>query len=148
MVLSGMICFRWNACSNLPICDYWKCSIYCTTLSEWCRSSTFSPAISYGCMSFRPNTLSVSAKSFQPRKNNEAGNSLNVVEREPVPPRVLNPNASGVSYKPKQRSYRNVLKPFRPNENWAETDLAETVLGRNNQEPNTVGCIRGCSEPF
>ena len=31
---------------------------------------------------------------------------LNVVEREPVPTRVLNPNASEASYKPKQRSYR------------------------------------------
>ena len=31
------------------------------------------------------------------------------VEREPVPTRVLNPNASEASYKPKQRSYRNVL---------------------------------------
>ena len=28
-------------------------------------------------------------------KNNEAGNSLNAVEREPVPMRVLNPKASG-----------------------------------------------------
>ena len=28
------------------------------------------------------------------RKNNEAGNSLNAVKREPVPARVLNPNAS------------------------------------------------------
>ena len=35
-----------------------------------------------------------------------AGNSLNAVEREPVPTRVLNPNASEASYKPKQRSYR------------------------------------------
>ena len=35
-------------------------------------------------------------------KNNEAGNSLNDVEREPVPTRVLNPNASEASYKPKQ----------------------------------------------
>ena len=40
------------------------------------------------------------------RINNEAGNSLNAVERKPVPTRVLNPNASEASYKPKQRSYR------------------------------------------
>ena len=40
------------------------------------------------------------------RKNNEAGNSLNAVEREPVPTSVLNSNASEASYKPKQRSYR------------------------------------------
>ena len=39
-------------------------------------------------------------------KNNEPGNSLNAVERKPVPTRVLNPNASETSYKPKQRSYR------------------------------------------
>ena len=38
-------------------------------------------------------------------KNNEADNSLNAFEREPVPTRVLNPNASEASYKPKQRSY-------------------------------------------
>ena len=31
---------------------------------------------------------------------------LNAVEREPVLTRVLNPNASEASYKPKQRSYR------------------------------------------
>ena len=54
---------------------------------------------------FRPNSLSVSAKSFWPRKNNEAGNSLNAVEREPVPTSVFYPNASEASYKPKQRSY-------------------------------------------
>ena len=41
-------------------------------------------------------------------KNNEgeAGNSLYAVERESVPARVLNPNASKASYKPKQRGYR------------------------------------------
>ena len=31
---------------------------------------------------------------------------MNAVERKPVPIRVLNPNASEASYKPKQRSYR------------------------------------------
>ena len=31
---------------------------------------------------------------------------MNAVEREPVETRVLNPNASEASYKPKQRSYR------------------------------------------
>ena len=31
---------------------------------------------------------------------------MNAVEREPVPTRVINPNASKASYKPKQRSYR------------------------------------------
>ena len=38
------------------------------------------------------------------RKNNEAGNFLNAVEREPVETRVLNPTASEASYKPKQHS--------------------------------------------
>ena len=33
-------------------------------------------------------------------------NSLNAVEREPVPTRVLNPNLSEAIYKPKQRSNR------------------------------------------
>ena len=36
------------------------------------------------------------------RKNNEADNSLNAVERESVPTRVLNPDASEASYKQKQ----------------------------------------------
>ena len=31
---------------------------------------------------------------------------LNAVEHGPVPTRVLNPNSSEASYKPKQRSYR------------------------------------------
>ena len=39
-------------------------------------------------------------------KNNEAGNSMNAVGRQPVSTIVLNPNASEASYKPKQRSYR------------------------------------------
>ena len=37
---------------------------------------------------------------------------LNAVEREPVPTRVLNPNASEVSYKPKQHSYRKTKLNF------------------------------------
>ena len=41
----------------------------------------------YGTKRFRYNV----------KKNNEAGNSLDAVEREPVPTRVLNPNASEVS---------------------------------------------------
>ena len=40
------------------------------------------------------------------RKNNEAGNSLNAADRKPVLTTVLNSNASEVSYKPKQGSYR------------------------------------------
>ena len=52
----------------------------------------------YGTKRFRYNV----------KKNNEAGNSLNAVEREPVPTRVLNPNTSEASYKPKQHSYRTL----------------------------------------
>ena len=38
---------------------------------------------------------------------------MNAVEREPVETRVLNPNASEASYKPKQRSYRKTkLKKY------------------------------------
>ena len=40
------------------------------------------------------------------KKKNEIGNSLNDVERQPVPTRVLIPIANEASYKPKQRSYR------------------------------------------
>ena len=46
------------------------------------------------------------------RKNNGGGNSLNAIERELVPTRVLNPNANEVSYKPKQRSYRKTKPNF------------------------------------
>ena len=48
-----------------------------------------------GTMRFRYNV----------KKNNEAGNSLNAVDHEPVPTRVLNPTESEASYKRKQRSY-------------------------------------------
>ena len=43
---------------------------------------------------------------------------MNAVEREPVETRVLNPNASEVSYKPKQRSYRktNLKKKVLPSD--------------------------------
>ena len=37
---------------------------------------------------------------------------MNAVERKPVPTRVLNPNASEASYKPKQRSYRKTKLNF------------------------------------
>ena len=42
------------------------------------------------------------------KKKNEAGNSLNAVERKPVSTWGLNPNASEASYKPKQRSYKKM----------------------------------------
>ena len=44
-----------------------------------------------------------------PEKNPPEKISLNAVEREPVETKVLNPNASEASYKPKQRSYRNIF---------------------------------------
>ena len=37
---------------------------------------------------------------------------LKAVEREPVETRVINPNASEASYKPKQRSYRKTELHF------------------------------------
>ena len=64
------------------------------------------------------------------RKNNESGNSLNAVEREPVPTRVLNPNASEASYKQKQRSYRKTnlkKKVLAPDSPGPEISSAETA---------------------
>ena len=48
------------------------------------------------------------------KKNNEAVNSLNAVEREPVPTGYLNPYAREASYKPKQRSYRKTKLKKKP----------------------------------
>ena len=45
-----------------------------------------------------------SPRQNPPGKNPPEKISLNAVEREPVESRVLNPNASEASYKPKQRS--------------------------------------------
>ena len=47
-----------------------------------------------------------------PGKNPPENIPLNDVEREPVETRVLNPNASEASYKPKQRSYRKPKLKF------------------------------------
>ena len=47
-----------------------------------------------------------------PEKNPFEKIPLNAVEREPVPTRVLNPNASEASYKPKQHSYRKMKLIF------------------------------------
>ena len=47
-----------------------------------------------------------------PRENPQEKIPLNAVEREPVPTRVLNPNASEASYKPKQRNYRKTKLIF------------------------------------
>ena len=45
-----------------------------------------------------------SPRQKSPRKNPPEKIPLNAVEREAVETRVLNPNASEASYKPKQRS--------------------------------------------
>merc|ERR1719154_174056 len=66
------------------------------------------------------------ARQFRPTKNNEAGNSLNAIEREPVPTRVLNPNASEASYKRKQRSYR-------------KTKVNKKTVGENTGGEKTAG---------
>ena len=64
------------------------------------------------------------------RKNNEAGNFLNAVEREPVQTRVLNPTVSEASYKRKQRSYRKtklkkkVLAPDSPGAEMSGTEMS------------------------
>ena len=47
-----------------------------------------------------------SLRQKSPRKNLPEKIPLNAVERKLVETRVLNPNASEASYKPKQRSYR------------------------------------------
>ena len=72
-------------------------------------------------------------------RSNEAGNSLNAVEHELVPTRVLNPNASEASYKPKQRSYRKkklkkpaivrrpVLAPYSPGTQMSSAQTANVV---------------------
>ena len=43
---------------------------------------------------FRLESLILTRVKRAINQNNETGNSLNAVEREPVPTRVLNPNAS------------------------------------------------------
>ena len=84
------------------------------------------------------------------RKNHEAGNFLNAVEREPVETRVLNPIAREASYKPKQRSYRKtnlkqkVLAPDSPGAEMsgAEVSSAETYPTRN------VWCLKFLNNLF
>ena len=65
------------------------------------------------------------------KKNNEAGNPLNAVERKPVETRVLNPTASEASYKPEQRSYRKTnlkKKVMAPDSPSAEMSSAESAV--------------------
>ena len=53
-----------------------------------------------------------SPRKKSPGKNRPEKIPLNAVEREPVPTRIINPNASKASYKPKQRSYRKTKLHF------------------------------------
>ena len=54
----------------------------------------------------------ITPEKIPPEKNPPEKILLNAVEREPVPTRVLNPNASEASYKPKQRRYRKTKLNF------------------------------------
>ena len=70
-----------------------------------------------------------------------AENALNAVEREPVETRVLNPNASEASYKPKQRSYKKTkLKKiiFFFSEEFGQGDFVGGILSWN---PFGTPCI-------
>ena len=70
-------------------------------------------------------------------RNNEAGNSLNAVEREPVPTRVLNPTESKESYKLKQRSYgKTKLK-----KNWGHHSKGRISWGENSTGGSAVEII-------
>ena len=70
------------------------------------------------------------------KKNNEADNSLNAVEREPV----LNPTASKASYKPKQRSCgKTKLKQTKPKKNDAEKKWDDHSTGGISWGDNSTG---------
>ena len=64
---------------------------------------------------------------------------MNAVERESVPTRVFNPNASEASYKPKERSYRKtklkqiILAPDSPGAQMsgAEMPSAQTAAPKH-----------------
>ena len=64
---------------------------------------------------------------------------MNVVEREPVPTRVVNPNANEASYTPKQRSYRKtnlkkeVLQPDSPGAEMSGAELSSAETATPNQ---------------
>ena len=68
---------------------------------------------------------------------------MNAVEVEPVATRVLNPTASEVSYKPKQRSYRKtnlkkkVLAPDNPGSQMSGAEMSSTkTAAPNRRHPN------------
>ena len=70
---------------------------------------------------------------------------MNAVEHEPVPTRVLNPNASEASYKPKQRSYRKttikkeVLAPDSPVAEMSGAEMSSVETAAPNQRRRTGG---------
>ena len=63
---------------------------------------------------------------------------MNAVEREAVPTRAFNPNASEASYKPKQRSYiktnlkKKILAPNGPGTEMSGAETAVTNRRRQN----------------
>ena len=61
-------------------------------------------------MSVKLEKLGIRIKS--PGKNPPEKIPLNAIEHKPVPTKVLNPNASKASYKPKHRSYRKTKLIF------------------------------------
>ena len=81
---------------------------------------------------------------------------MNAVEREPVPTRVLNPNVSEASYKPKERNYRKMKLTFfffsggyfpgdfylEPFEGFISRHVASSLLYTTTQRPGgMVRCI-------
>ena len=67
--------------------------------------------------------------------------STGIHNKEPVPTRVINPNASEATCRPKQRSYRNVLKPLLerigPKRTGPKLFWAETTRNRTTQLATT-----------
>ena len=69
---------------------------------------------------------------------------MNADEREPVETRVLNPNASEASYKPKQRIYRKtnlkkkVLAPDGPGAKMSGAEMSSTETAAPNRRRQKV----------
>ena len=70
---------------------------------------------------------------------------MNAVERKPDPTRVLNPNASESSYKPKQRSYRKtnikikVLAPDSPGVEMSGAEMSNAETAAQNRQHRISG---------
>ena len=80
------------------------------------------------------NKLSLLAR--YPEKNPPEKIPLNGVECEPVPTRVLNPNAIEASYKPKQRSYRKTKLIFFFSGILSDGFLPRTVIKNASSRPH------------